>query len=246
MDSVTLSNSYIDFDEGGSALTAQLDSGSYSLTAFASELAKAMTAAGGQTYTVAFSRSTRKLTISATGNFSLLLSSGTHTGVSALVLAGFSGSSDRTGTNSYVGASVCGYEYKPQYLLQKYVPSANFQKEIMPSVNESASGKIEVLSFGTVNFIEMIIPFCTDISQGASSPIEDNSSGVANINSFLQAITKKIDFEFMPDRDTTSTFQKVLLESTPLDGKGVGYRLKEMFPLAGYFTTGKLTLRVVS
>mgnify|MGYP003657877872 CR=1 FL=1 len=246
MDSVTLSNSYVDFNEGGSALSAQLDSGAYSLTAFALELARVMTAAGGQTYSVVFSRSTRKLTISATGNFALLLSSGAHTGVSALILAGFSGGADRTGTNSYVGASTCGYEYKPQYFLQKYVPSANFQKEIMPSVNESASGKIEVLSFGTVNFIEMIIPFCTDVSQGAAGAIENNASGVANINSFLQAVTKKIDFEFMPDRDTESTFQKVLLESTPLDGKGVGYRLKEMFPLAGYFTTGKLTLRVVS
>jgi len=244
MDSVSATTQYVDFDEGAGELTATLTSGSYSLTDFATELARAMTAAGGQTYTVSLNRSTRKITISATGNFSLLLSSGTHTASSGLVLAGFSGGSDRASTNSYLAASTVGSEYKPQYFLQKYVPSDNLQKEVMPSINQSASGKVEVLSFGTVKFIEMEIPFCTSLTQSGVA-IENNATGEADIRSFLQAAVKKIDFEFMPDRDTETTFEKVILEKTPEDSKGVGYRLKEMLPLAGYFSTGKLTLRVV-
>ena len=249
MDSVTLSNSYIDFNEGSGALSAQLTSGSYTITDFATEIARAMTSASGSglTYSASVSnRSTRLITISTTSTFSLLLSSGSHTGSSALVLAGFTGGSDLTGASTYTGTAGCGTEYKPQYLLQKYVPSDNFQKEIMPSVSQSASGKVEILSFGTVNFIEMNIPFCTDISQGSGSPVENNSSGVADVNNFLKAITKKIDFEFIPDVSSPGTFQKVILESTPEDNQGVGYKLQEMFPLAGYFTTGKLRLRVVT
>ena len=244
MDSVSATTQYVDFDEGSTELTATLTSGSYSLTDFITELARAMTAAGGQTYTVSLNRSTRQITISATGNFSLLLSSGTHIASSGLILAGFSGASDRTSTNSYEAVSKVGSEYKPQYFLQKYVPSDNLQKEVMPSINQSASGKVEVLSFGTVKFIEMDIPFCTSLTQSGVA-IENNATGEADIRSFLQAAVKKIDFEFMPDRDTEATFEKVILEKTPEDSKGVGYRLKEMLPLAGYFSTGKLTLRVV-
>lgn len=244
MDSVSSTNQYVDFDEGSGELTATLTSGSYTLTDFATELARAMTAAGGQTYTATLNRTTRKITLSASSNFSLLLSSGSHTASSGLVLAGFSGSSDRASTNSYEGASACGSEYKPQYFLQKYVPSTDLQKEVMPSINQSASGKVEVLSFGTVKFIEMEIPFCTSLSQSGAA-IENNATGEADVRSFLQAIVKKIDFEFIPDRDTVATFEKVILESTPEDSKGVGYRLREMLPLAGYFTTGKLILRVV-
>jgi len=257
MDNIELSTSYVDFKEDGAAMEAQLVTGAYSLGDFATELTRVMTAkselsGNGWTYTPTVNRTTRKLTISAVGGesntaqtFSLLTQSGSHAGSSALIVAGFSGT-DKTGATSYEGSSGIGNEYKPQFLLQKYIPSENYQERLSPSVNQSASGKVEVLSFGIVPYIQMEIPFCTDINQGTEGIIENNATGVADVIAFLKAITAKINFEFIPDVDSRGTYQKVLLESAPGSSKGVGYKLKEMLPLNGYFTTGKLKLRVIT
>jgi len=113
-------------------------------------------------------------------------------------------------------------------------------------VNQSASGKVEVLSFGIVPYVQLEIPFCTDIDQGSGGVIETNATGVADVIAFLKAITAKINFEFIADVDNRGVYQKVLLETAPGNSKGVGYKLKEMLPLNGYFTTGKLKLRVIS
>ena len=51
----------------------------------------------------------------------------------------------------------------------------------------------------------------------------------------------------MPDRDTPSTFTKCILESTPADKNGTGFRLRELYSsgLTNYFESGTLKFREV-
>ena len=104
-----------------------------------------------------------------------------------------------------------------------------------------------MISFGTVNFTELNIPFITDIDQGSNGAIETNLTGVADARAFLTAITTKNPLEFMKDRDSI-TFEKLILESTKEARDGTGYRLNELFNrgLAGYYETGKLVFRVTT
>ena len=241
---VDSNNNKIDFNEGGGELTGTLSFGDYSMTDFASELSVALNDAGGQTYTVSVDRDTRAITISASLNFDLLISSGTNSGTSVYTTAGFTGA-DQTSTNSYTG-SATGSEYKPQFLLDQYVPSENNKERLFSTRKESASGKVEVVSFGTVSNVTMNITFITDINQGTNGAIETDLSGVSNARLFLDHITEVKPVEFMPDRDTTSTFEKLILLSTPQSKDGTNYELKELFSkgLANYYETGKLLFRV--
>jgi hypothetical protein len=83
---VNEANLYINFDDGSGEVTAQLRAGSYSLTDYVTEVARAMNEVGGQEYTVTVDRSTRLITISASANFSILFLSGTNSSQSAIDL----------------------------------------------------------------------------------------------------------------------------------------------------------------
>jgi len=239
-------NFYVDFDEGGGELSAELDINDYSMTDFAIELARAMTEAGGQTYSAAVDRSTRKITISATSNFDLLISTGSHVGTAAWSLIGMSGA-DKTSTNSYESDSSTGSEYRPQFKLQEYIDFEDFQTSVQGNVNESANGDVEVVSFGNVKFAECNITFATNVNQGESDVIENNASGVADLRSFMEYCITKGILEFIPDRDIPNTFKKVLLESTTQDKKGIGFRLYELYGrgLPNYYETKKLKWRLL-
>ncbi len=130
-------NKYIDFQESGAILTAILPIGGLTLTQYAAAVATALTAYGTQTYTVSADRTTRKLTISASSNFKLLISSGPNVGQSAFGLMGFSGS-DVTGANTYTGAAGCGSVYKNQIPFNKYISLLDYNLIETPSVNVSA------------------------------------------------------------------------------------------------------------
>lgn len=236
---------YIDFSEGASELTATLDIGSYSLTDFVAELSRALNAAGALDYTVTLNRTTRKITIAASGDFELLVSTGSHEGTSAFGLAGFSGA-DLTGEDSYEGAAA-GSAYTTQFILQSYVSPDDFQDSTYGSVNKSASGKLEVISFGTETFVEANLKYATNYEHGADAPIRSNATGVADLRALMQYLTTKGPLEFMPDEDTPNTFYTVVLESTPDDNKGLRYKLKELYGqgLPGYFETGTLKFRVL-
>lgn len=244
---VTTSNNLLDFSEGGSELTAEIDVGSYTPTDFVTAVKIALDAAGALTYTVSFNRTTRAITIAATGNFTLKKTTGTHVGTSPWTLMGFSGVGDLSGAATYTGASGSGSAFVTQFWLQDFIGSSDLQQAVDATVHKTASGRVEVVKFGTESFIEMNIKFITDVSQPGNSVITNNASGVANARSFLQYAVTKGPFEFMQDAATPSTFEKVILESTTESSNGTGYRLKEMYDrgLVGYFETGKLKLRVV-
>lgn len=245
IESVTNENFYLDFDEGSGELSAEVNSGHYTQTELAEVIAEAMNSVGTQAYTVTFNRTDRSYTISAPGNFSLLITTGTHAGVDVFSLIGFSGA-DLAGGDTYTGLT-SGIEYKPQFKLQEYVDQDDLQKAVQASVNKSASGIIETVTFGIEKFFEFNIQFITNIDQGAGSVVETNLNGLLDARLFMRFIVSKRNIEFMPERSDRGVFYTISLESTEESGDGVGYRLKELYTknLPFYFETGKLVFRLV-
>lgn len=82
-------NNKLDFNEGGSELTATITAGTYTLSTLATEIKTQMEVVGAETYTVSFDKDD-KLTISSTGRFSLLPNEGSNSGISAWPLVGIS------------------------------------------------------------------------------------------------------------------------------------------------------------
>ncbi|MEO6078067.1 MAG: hypothetical protein ABIP54_04735 [Candidatus Andersenbacteria bacterium] len=238
------SNSSIDFDEGGGELQATLNIGNYTLTEFGIEIKRALDSAGLLTYTVTIDRDTRVISISSTSNFSLLVTSGTRVGTGAWDLMGFTGA-DRTGGMLYAGNLGSGSEYLPQALLEEHIASENYEEKQDAVVNTSASGKVEVITFGTVNYVQFNIKYANSLSV-VNRTIEIQASGLTNLRTFMQYIITKAKFEYIPNRGARSIFQNVLLESTAADKKGTAFKLKELKNAPGYFETEKMLCRVVT
>lgn len=245
---ITSSNQNLNFDEGGAELTAIISPGSYTHTEFATEIKTAMDAAGGLTYTVTFNRSDRTYTISAGSNFSLLVSTGSTVGSGPFTLMGFTGS-DLTGASTYTGNTGSGSEYEPQFKFQNFVSDDDNQSKVDAQVNESASGQVEVVSFGSRKLMELNIKFATDSDVSKSGHIKNNATGVSDLRSFMQFAIGKGPFEIMEDIGDRSTYKKVILESTPESNNGVAYKLKELVfqgGPTGFFETGIIKLRNLS
>jgi len=99
---VTGVNDEIDFNEGGSELTATLDSGVYMASELATEIDTQLTDAGAGTYTVAYNSVTNKFTLTkSTGTFQLLWNGGSNAATNAGDLLGFLTSADDTGAVTY-------------------------------------------------------------------------------------------------------------------------------------------------
>ncbi len=99
-------NDKIDFDEGGGELTATLVAGTFTATTLQTEIKTRMDAAGADTYTVLWSKSTGKWTISSTGTFSLPIATGTNTATNVLKLSLGFANSDLTSASSHTGANI--------------------------------------------------------------------------------------------------------------------------------------------
>ena len=241
----TNASNLLDFNEGSGQITATIRAAGYTATDLATEVARALTDAGTQEYFVSFNRSNRTYTISSSGSFDLLISSGTSA-ASGYQLLGFTGA-DVTGASSYTSNVSAGKVFLPQFVLQEYVDFQDNEGFASSTVKKTATGDVEVVSFGQESFASFNIKYQTDIEQGFGSPIENNSQGVSDLREFLRYAINKNDFEFMPDRDDSNTFVECLLESTPESRDGVRFKLKELFGEGniGYFQSGKLTLRKV-
>ncbi len=238
-------NDLLDFDEGGSELTAELDIGEYTLEEFAEEIQRALNEAGALTYTVTVNRTTRIITVAATGNFTLLVTTGSNIGTSPWALMGFT--SNKTGDDSYAADAASGYVYSPQFLLQNYVPAEDNRTAIHSNVSESANGDQEVVRFGIIQMIEMNIRWCTNIAQPSGGPITNNATGLEDVRELMEYLITKAPIEFMPNANAPATFYKVVLDSTKADKKGCGFKLKERYDrgMPGYYDTELLTFRVL-
>lgn len=105
---ITSSNQWIDFDEGGGELWAQIPVEEYDADTLAIAIKTAMEAAGGAySYTITYQENINRFTIaSPSGNFDLLWQSGTHSANSVGDTIGFNTSVNDTGISSYTAASV--------------------------------------------------------------------------------------------------------------------------------------------
>lgn len=243
---ITAQNYNLPFKEGVPELNAQLTIGTNTLSEFVVNLQTALNAAADtRIFTVSVNRTTRKITISADGNFSLLVNTGLTIGSGVFELAGFTGA-DRTGASSYTGNLPSGFAYEPQFMLQSYVDKEAYQESAEASVNESASGNIEVVRFGINKYYEFDIKFITNIAMDGKV-IKNNPNGLADAISFLKDITKRNKFEFMPDIDNRSVFDKVILDQINGSSTATGYKLRELYTqnLPDIYETGVLRVRVI-
>ena len=240
-------NGYIDLNEGAGPIAVEVPTGSYTLTELVIAISGALNTQATLDYSVGLDRATRVITISASANFTILANTGVHTGNGIYNMIGFSTTANYTGAATYTGKSPSGKVYRPQFLLQSYISPDDWQQKNEAAVNVSASGsQVEVVNFGIAKFAQFEIKFITN-KQMDGFVIRNNPTGLENARDFLQAITSKSFFEFMPSVNSPNTFYKSLLESTPEYSDGTGYRLKELWDqgLPGIFETGVLKVRVL-
>ena len=69
---------------------------------------------------------------------------------------------------------------------------------------------------------------------------------MSDLREFLRYLRTKGKFEFMPDKDNVNNFFECILEKSPSQRDGLGYKLKENRDVIGYFDTGKLTIRNIN
>ena len=244
--SIDESNCKFDFDEGAGELTATLDTNTYTPTEIATELEQKLNLAGTFDYVVSFDRDTRKLTITSSSSVDFLFNSGTNAVEAAYGILGFDTTSDETGT-SFEGDSEVGVEYAPQFILQSYIPVENMIEQLHSTVNETISGRQEIITYGDKSMMRCNIMFITDIPQPGGSPILNNASGVADAIDFLRWLSLKNKVEFIPDVAAPATFINLVLDSSPANKEGTTMRLREMYDrgLCEYYETEILTFRKV-
>lgn len=243
---ISIDNCKMDFDEGGGELTATLNYGTYTPEEIADEVATQLNAAGSFTYTCTFDRSTKLLTITSSSSVEMLFNTGSNAVESAYETLGFDTSADDTDTSFVATSAVCS-EYAPQYILQSYVPYEHFIEQESPTVNETVTGKQELITFGDTYMTRFNITFITDIAQPSGGPIVNNASGVAAAIDFLSWLSKKNKVEFMEDKDTASGYINLVLDSSAVSKNGTTMRLKELYDkgLTGYYESELLTFRKV-
>ncbi len=243
---ITASNYNLAFSEGGPELNAQLEVGSYSLTDFVDEIERALNEQEDATltYTVTVNRTTRIITIAATGTFQLLVATGTTLGTTALTLIGFTGL-DRTGASTYAANNASGSVYSTQFILQSHVSTDSSVGAADGVVNKSASGKVEVVTFGEERFMKANFMYITNRNPGGF--VRYRAAGYDDAITFMEYLITKAPIEFMADENTPATFETMILESTAQDKNGLKFELKELYGkgLPGFFETGTLTFRKV-
>lgn len=244
VDSTAFTIDFVEPSVSPNTLTAILNAGGYSLTELANEVSRALNATGTQGYTVSVNRSDRVFTISSSGTFNLLFSSGPTSGSSIASRIGFD-AADLTSATTYDGQNGGGSEYEPQFLLQNFIGFEDNEQFISPSVNESSSGVVEVISYGSRRFMRFNIRFITDNHLGDNGYITNNPNGIQEARDFLEFCIQKKNLEFMKDRDNRSAFDTVLLERTRQSRTGTAYELRELYNLnlLGYYESGTLTFR---
>jgi hypothetical protein len=244
---IVTDNNSLDFDDGAGEVSVTIPVGVYSPQELALKLTTLLNNAGTQTYTCSFNRSTRKLTISAASNFSILISSGVHSATTLYDTLGFTGGIDLSGASSYLAPDTVGYEFIPQFYLLDYIPLEHNVRSVQASINETASGNVEVIRYGTKRYMECTIELITNRKMISSDYWTYNPTGVEDALSFMGYATQKSRVEFMPDQDDVNNYFTLMLESTEADQTGIGFKLYEQLEYGtGYYRTGKLVFREIT
>lgn len=246
IDNTNFALNFVEPNISASELEAQLNPGGRTMTNLMVEVERAMNDAGQETYTVTLDRDTRLVTISGTDTFELLVATGSN-GNSVFSLLGFTGA-DRTGSSSYEGDTPIGTEYIPQFPLQDYIDFNDNLDNVQSSVQETASGVVEVVTFGNKQFTEFNITFITDRFKVKGNPIQNNQNAIQEARDFLTFAITKQNIEFMKDKSDRDTFDTVLLERTPQSRDGTAFLLRELISrgFEEFYETGKIRFRKVT
>jgi hypothetical protein len=246
---VTADNRAISFSEDNvNELIAELKIGNYSLTSYAQEVRRAMNeVSGGNNYEVSLDRNTRILTISGDNPFTLLTQTASIILISAFRMMGFNDLQDLTGFNSYSGQFGSGDVYAPQFFLQDYQDFRFNQKTASANVNQSASGLVEIVSYGNVKLMSCNIKYINTYTQPDNSIFENNPNAIDETLTFLEYLITKGRIEFIADRDDANEYTECILDSTSKEQNGTAFELRELYSqgLNGYFETGLLRFRKI-
>lgn len=239
---VTSENNLVAIDEGSGRVDALLNTGKYTLSEYVNMLNSVFNDRFEQTYQFSINRETRIISISVDASVTLLIGdlSGGNTGFE---LMGYSGA-NQTNT-AFIGDKATGKEFIPQFQLLDYVDNAKEKEFQDATVNESANGNVEIVSFGLKTYITFTLDWINNYNFKNNPWIEQSSQGEEDAQDFMDWCIQKGKIEMMKDRDNPSSFINILLEKTPESSKGVGYKLKEKKGLQGFFTTGRLRYRTI-
>lgn len=242
---ITRENNALNFDDGSGQLTAYVPIGDYSLSEIPDAVEDAMNLIGNQEYTITVNRTTRKITINGSSNFSLLCNSGSQAGTSIFEMLGFDTASDKTGSNSYTSEDGCGSEYLNQIILDDYTKPEDYAVKENAVVNISTSGVIQSLQFGDGARMACNIKGVSDKVGTKNYNYYENASGISDFRDFMNYLITKGKIEFMPDKSDRNTYYKLTLESTSADKNGTAFKIMNMKGASDYLESGPLLFRKV-
>jgi len=237
---VTTLNRNINFKAvlAGPTLTAIVDVGFYSPAGLAKAVGDALIIADpANTYTVSVDRTIlggleNRFTISTSGSFlSLLFGTGPDQPTEIWSLIGFN-PVDYTGLTVYTGSQTVGTALIPEQIAYNYLDDEN-QSKVFGAVNVSAAGLKEAVTFNIQNFIDLQFKY-------------ERKINIPNWKLFFTWAIQQRPFDFTREITSPTVFKQVTLESTPMDNKGLGWKMVEMLPnYPNHYETGALKFRVI-
>ena len=239
---VDSTNQYLPFKaaSGGPEIDAVIPANYYTLQSLCTAIAAAMNSADpSNTYSVTIDRTfssnlQNRITISTNGSYlSLLFLSGTVASASIRDMISF-GHSDYTGATSYQNSSTSGTALQTTWYGKNYQPPTVNLRNI-GAVNVTARGDKETISWSVQQFIT----------------VEFMYEAQANVLAYWQPLLAWMvvgkPFEFTPETKTPATTYSVTLEKSSVDGKGLGFQMKEMVPDFPFvYTTGPMEFRLLA
>lgn len=222
----------------GPQLNAILPAGFYSLTSLIAQIKASMQIADpANIYTVTVDRTfmggtENRITIATSGAYlDLLFATGTLAASSCRDLIGF-GIFDYTGATSYQNGTTSGVALNTAWWGNNYQPPEVFVKNF-GTVNVATNGEKEAITWTVQRFI------------GVEYKYEPEPKVLTEWRDLIAWLIQQKPFDYTPQVTEPLVVYEVTLESSSEDGKGLGFKMKEMVPQFPYmYSTGPMTLRI--
>lgn len=216
---------------------ATLRLGFYSLSSLAQEIVRAMQEVDpANEYEVTIDRTQNgglenRVTISTNGTFlEILFASGIRAASSCYSLIGFVGA-DLTGATSYTGTQTAGTTLVPTLIGYNFQAITQRQK-IQGAINKAASGDRESVVYQRIKYWRVEFKY--------EPKLKIDTEWEALMGWMIE---QKL-VEFTPEISSPNVVYEGYLDSSPGDGKGLGFEMKEMLPeFPNFYTTGSLVFQ---
>jgi hypothetical protein len=238
---ITESNRSLDFQMAlaGPVKLATLRLGTYNLSLLGKEIVRAMKEADpAHNFDVGVDRTIgggteNRVVISTDHTFmNLLFDTGPRSASSIAPTIGFQ-AVDYTGATTYTGFSSAGTRLITSREGYNYLSPAYDQK-LFGSVNVSASGVKEAIVYSVQQFFQVQFKYITD------------TEWLAKWQPLLTWLIQQRPIEFTPEISSPDTFYGGTIDSTSIDGRGLGFRATEMLPDFPFlYDTGLLRFRQI-